>query len=43
MGNFSQAVEDHNRILRMKDGSIEEAPRLLSEEEERAYILGYHY
>ncbi|PYZ99078.1 hypothetical protein CR205_11120 [Alteribacter lacisalsi] len=42
-GDFSTAVEDHNRIWQMKDGTVGEALRLLSEEEELAYILRNHY
>ncbi|ADU28847.1 DUF6241 domain-containing protein [Evansella cellulosilytica] len=38
VGDFSQAVEDHNTIWRLQNGTIGEATRLLTPEEERQYI-----
>ncbi|WP_147536129.1 DUF6241 domain-containing protein [Bacillus marasmi] len=37
-GDFSNAVEDHNRIWNYKDGNIGEATRLLTPIEEQEYI-----
>ncbi|NMD72564.1 hypothetical protein HHO41_20135 [Bacillus sp. DNRA2] len=37
-GDFSNAVEDHNRIWDYKDGNIGEATRLLTPVEEQEYI-----
>ncbi|MBU9720021.1 MULTISPECIES: DUF6241 domain-containing protein [Bacillaceae] len=37
-GDFSKAVEDHNAIWRLQNGTIGEAERLLTEEEEMEYI-----
>lgn len=37
-GDFSNAVEVHNYIWEQKDGNIGQAQRLLTEEEEQAYI-----
>ena len=37
-GDFSQADEDHNRIWRLQGGTVGEATRLLTPEEEAEYI-----
>lgn len=37
-GDFSNAVEDHNRIWNYKEGNIGEAKRLLTPVEEQEYI-----
>ncbi|MEI3611284.1 DUF6241 domain-containing protein [Pseudogracilibacillus sp. SO30301A] len=37
-GDFSHAVEDHNTIWEMQGGNIGEAIRLLTAEEEKAYL-----
>ncbi|MBU9713062.1 DUF6241 domain-containing protein [Evansella tamaricis] len=37
-GDFSKAVEDHNAIWDLQNGTIGKATRLMTEEEERAYI-----
>jgi len=37
-GDFSHAVEDHNTIWELQGGTIGKAKRLLSEEEEAAYL-----
>ncbi|RNA66667.1 DUF6241 domain-containing protein [Alteribacter keqinensis] len=37
--DFSRAVEDHNTIWQLQGGTVGEATRLLSEEEERLYII----
>lgn len=37
-GDFSQAVEDHNTIWTMQGGNIGKALRLLTEDEEAAYL-----
>lgn len=37
-GDFSKAVEDHNSIWRLQGGTIGEAQRLYTPEEEEAYI-----
>ncbi|MDG5789853.1 DUF6241 domain-containing protein [Evansella sp. AB-P1] len=39
IGDFSQAVEDHNSIWRLQNGTIGKATRLLTEEEEKEYIM----
>ncbi|MDQ0252659.1 hypothetical protein J2S74_000031 [Evansella vedderi] len=41
-GDFSQAVEDHNRIWTLQGGTVGKATRLLTPEEEQAYI-NYHF
>ncbi|TLS35589.1 DUF6241 domain-containing protein [Pseudalkalibacillus caeni] len=40
-GNFDNAVQAHNRIWSMNGGTIGKATRLLTEEEEQAYIKEY--
>lgn len=37
-GDFSKAVEDHNSIWRLQGGTIGEAQRLYTPEEEEAYV-----
>ena len=40
-GDFSNAVEVHNHIWNLQDGTVGEAKRLLTPEEEAAYIEQY--
>ncbi|TMW70918.1 DUF6241 domain-containing protein [Alteribacter natronophilus] len=42
-GDFSKAVEDHNFIWNLHDGTVGKAERLFTEEEEKAYILRHFY
>ncbi|WP_066187982.1 DUF6241 domain-containing protein [Gracilibacillus timonensis] len=37
-GDFSQAVSDHNRVWNLQGGTVGEATRLLTEEEEQAIL-----
>lgn len=41
-GDFSNAVEVHNRIWDAREGNIGEATRLMTEEEEQEYIKENH-
>nr|WP_241680103.1 DUF6241 domain-containing protein [Metabacillus mangrovi] len=38
-GDFSKAVEDHNQIWSLQNGTVGKATRLLTEQEEREYIM----
>ncbi|SFL43106.1 hypothetical protein SAMN04487943_101511 [Gracilibacillus orientalis] len=37
-GDFSQAVQDHNKIWRLQNGNVGRATRLLTDEEEQAIL-----
>ncbi|MGP4040403.1 DUF6241 domain-containing protein [Gracilibacillus sp. D59] len=41
-GEFSQAVEDHNKVWKLQDGNVGRATRLLTEEEEQAILDRYN-
>ncbi|MDR6123478.1 hypothetical protein QFZ87_003075 [Bacillus sp. SLBN-46] len=42
MGDFSQAVSDHNKIWELQEGDVGKATRLLTKEEEEEYRAEYY-